>query len=138
MRSGIGIDMPIYQWSGIGRSCLPTPSPTDTPRSPRTARRRPPSAPMPPVSAPGLMSLAAGVGCEKDAGRGTAEMGGRADRLGAGGVCRLLLRSGASCIRAHRRPGPTCAASLFALNGFLALVALAALLGVWFGRAGGN
>src|SRR3954453_15463338 len=22
MRSGIGIDLPIYQWSGIGRSCL--------------------------------------------------------------------------------------------------------------------
>jgi putative membrane protein len=29
-------------------------------------------------------------------------------------------------------------ALLFALNGFLALVALAALLGVWFGRAGGS
>ena len=29
-------------------------------------------------------------------------------------------------------------ALLFALNGFLALVALAALLGVWFGRTGGN
>ena len=27
---------------------------------------------------------------------------------------------------------------LFALNGFLALVALAALLGVWFGRTGGS
>ena len=29
-------------------------------------------------------------------------------------------------------------ALLFALNGFLALVALAALLGVWFGRTGGS
>jgi len=29
-------------------------------------------------------------------------------------------------------------ALLLALNGFLALVALAALLGVWFGRTGGN
>jgi putative membrane protein len=29
-------------------------------------------------------------------------------------------------------------ALLFALNGFLVLVALAALLGVWFGRTGGS
>ncbi|HEV7266751.1 MAG TPA: DUF202 domain-containing protein [Falsiroseomonas sp.] len=34
----------------------------------------------------------------------------------------------------HRLPR----ALLFALNGFLALVALAALLGVWFGRTGGT
>jgi putative membrane protein len=29
-------------------------------------------------------------------------------------------------------------ALLFTLNGFLALVALAALFGVWFGRTGGS
>ena len=34
----------------------------------------------------------------------------------------------------HRLPR----ALLFALNGFLALVAVAALLGVWFGRTGGG
>src|SRR5438874_7513337 len=53
-------------------------------------------------------------GGEKDAGRGAAGMGGRADRLGAGGVRRLLLRrrglaravSGHTAAPARRAPPP--------------------------------
>ena len=117
----------------------PRPAPTAAPSLPPTARCSPPSAPTPPGCAPGPCAGRRGRS-EDDAGRGVTGMGCGVDRLGAGGVRRFLfvaavwreLYPGAPPPRpdVHRLPRVL----LFALNGFLALVALAVLFGIWFGR----
>ena len=92
----------------------------------------------------GLMSQAAGVGAKKTLGGVLPEwvvvltgsvLAAFAAFCFAAAVWRELY-PGAPPPRPDVRRLPR--ALLFALNGFLALVALAALLGVWFGRTGGN
>jgi putative membrane protein len=92
----------------------------------------------------GLVSLAAGVGAKKT-------LGGVLPEWIVVATGSVLVVFAAFCFAAavwrelypgtppprpdvRRLPG----ALLFALNGFLVLVALAALLGVWFGRTGGS
>jgi putative membrane protein len=92
----------------------------------------------------GLVSLAAGVGAKTT-------LGGVLPEWAVVLTSSVLVAFAAFCFIAavwrelssgtppprpdvHRLPR----ALLFALNGFLALVALAALLGVWFGRTGGT
>ena len=92
----------------------------------------------------GLMSLAAGVGAKTT-------LGGVLPEWVVVLTGSVLVAFAAFCFAAAvwrelypGTPPPTPyvrrlpRALLFALNGFLALVALAALLGVWFGRTGGN
>ena len=90
----------------------------------------------------GLMSLAAGVGAKKTLGGVLPEWvvvltGSVLSAFAAFCFAAAVWRE---LIRAHRQPDvhrlPR--ALLLALNGFLALAALAALLGVWFGRTGGS
>ena len=92
----------------------------------------------------GLMSLAAGVGAKKTLGGVLPEwvvvltgsvLVAFAAFCFAAAVWRELY-PGTPPPRPDVRRLPR--ALLFALNGFLALVALAALLGVWFGRTGGS
>ena len=99
---------------------------------------------MPPGSHAGLMSLAAGVGAKTT-------LGGVLPEWVVVLTGSVLVAFAAFCFAAAvwrelspgvppprpdvRRLPP---ALLFALNGFLVLVALAALLGVWFGRTGGS
>ena len=92
----------------------------------------------------GLMSLAAGVGAKTTLGGVLPEwvvvltgsvLVAFAAFCFAAAVWRELY-PGAPPPRPDVRHLPR--ALLFALNGFLALVALAALLGVWFGRTGGS
>ena len=122
----------------------PRPAPTAAPSSPPTGRCSPPSAPMPPGSRTGLMSLAAGVGAKTTLGGVLPEwvvvltgsvLVAFAAFCFAAAVWRELY-PGTPPPRPDVRRLPR--ALLFALNGFLALVALAALLGVWFGRTGGS
>src|SRR6185312_8593479 len=92
----------------------------------------------------GLVSLAAGVGAKKT-------LDGVLPEWGVVLTGSVLVAFAAFCFVAavwrelfpgappprpdvHRLPR----ALLFTLNGFLALVALAVLLGVWFGRTGGS
>ena len=92
----------------------------------------------------GLMSLAAGVGAKKT-------LGGVLPESAVVLTGSVLVAFAAFCFAAavwrELYPGtpPPCPdvrhlprTLLFALNGFLVLVALAALLGVWFGRTGGS
>ena len=92
----------------------------------------------------GLMSLAAGVGAKKALGGVLPEwavvltgsvLAAFAAFCFAAAVWRELY-PGTPPPRPDVRRLPR--ALLFALNGFLGLVALAALLGVWFGRTGGS
>lgn len=92
----------------------------------------------------GLMALAAGVGAKKTLGgvlpdwvvavTGSVLVVFAAFCFGAAVWRELFAGAPPPQPDVRRLPGPL----LFALNGFLAVVALAALLGVWFGRTGGE
>jgi putative membrane protein len=91
----------------------------------------------------GLMSLAAGVGAKNTLGGVLPEwvvvLTGSVLVAFAAFFAAAVWRElspGTPPPRPHVRRLPR--ALLFALNGFLAVVALAALLGVWFGRTGGS
>ena len=88
----------------------------------------------------GLVAMASGIGAKPLLSGLVPEWLIRDHRQRAGAVQRLLLRrrglaqsppwaaaAGARCARIHP-------AVLIVVNGFLALVALAALIGIWFGR----
>ena len=92
----------------------------------------------------GLMSLAAGVGAKKT-------LGGVLPEWAVGLTASMLVGFAAFCFAAAvwrelfpgtPPPRPDLRrlprALLFGLNGFLMLVALAALIGVWLGRTGGG
>ena len=92
----------------------------------------------------GLMSLAAGVGAKKTLGGVLPEW---VVVLTGSVLVAFVAFCFAAAVWRELYPGTPPPrpdvrrlprALLFALNGFLALVALAALLGVWFGRTGGS